>query len=60
MDIKTIIVALIGVVAVLLVVLTFADLEGGEWEAVAQNVAPLIIAFVVFVIVIGGIAYWRK
>jgi hypothetical protein len=59
MDIKNIIVALIGVFAVLAVILTFADLDGGEWEAVAQNVAPLTIAFVVFIIVIGGIAYWR-
>ena len=54
------IVTLIGVFAVLLVILAFADLQGGEWEEVAKNIAPLIIAFVVFVMVIGGIAYWRR
>jgi len=59
MDIKTIVVALIGIFAVLLVILAFADLQGGEWEAVAQNVAPLTVAFIVFAVVIGGIAFWR-
>jgi len=59
MDIETIIVALIGVFATLVMILTFANLQGGEWENVAKNVAPLIVAFVAFVIVIGGIAYWR-
>ena len=60
MDIKTLLATVIGVFTVLAVVLAFADLQGGEWEDVAKNVAPLIVAFVVFTLVIGGIAYWRK
>jgi len=60
MEIETIIVALIGIVGVLCVVLAFGTLQGGEWEAVAQNVAPVTVAIVIFGIVIGGIAFWRR
>jgi len=59
MDIETIIVALIGIVGVLCVVLALGTLHGGEWEAVAQNVAPVTVAIVIFGIVVSGIAYWR-
>ena len=59
-EIEEVIVALIGIFAVLLVILAFGDLYSGEWEAVAKNIAPLIIAIIAFAACIGGIAYWQK
>lgn len=60
MEIETLILAVIAIFAVLLVILAFGDLYSGEWEAVAQNVAPVIIGIVAFAACIGGIAYWQK
>ena len=60
MEVESMVVAVVAVFAVLAAVLAFADLQGGEWETVAKNVAPLIIALVTFTCVIGGIAYWKK
>lgn len=57
MDIETVIISLIGVFGVLLMILAFGDLYGGEWEAVAQHSSTLIIAIVCFIFVMGGIAY---
>ena len=60
MDIEAVIVALIGIFGVLLMILAFGDLYGGEWQEVGQNVAPVTIAIIVFATVMAGIAYWRK
>ena len=60
MEIETILATLIGIVGVLCVVLAIGSLHGGEWESVAQYIAPVSVAIVVFAIVIGGIATWRK
>jgi hypothetical protein len=60
LEIEEVIVALIGIFAVLLMILTFGELYGGEWETVAQYIAPIILAIIVFGACIGGVAYWRK
>jgi hypothetical protein len=59
-EIEEVIIGLIGVFAVLLVILAFGDIYGGEWQTVAQYIAPITIAIIVFAACIGGIAYWRK
>lgn len=58
-EIEEVIVALIGIFGVLLVILAFGDLYGGEWQETAQNVAPVILAIITFAACIGGIAYWK-
>jgi len=42
-----------------MVVLEFGTLYGGEWQATAQNVAPVILAIMVFAFCIAGVAYWK-
>jgi len=59
MEIEEVIVALIGIFGVLLIILAFGNLYGGEWEATGQNVSTVIIAIIVFAATISGIAYWR-
>lgn len=51
--------ALIGFFAVLIMILTFGDLYGGEWQTTAQNIAPVILAIIAFAFCIAGVAYWR-
>lgn len=60
MEIESTIIAVIGIFAVVLVILAFGNLYGGEWQATAQNVSTVAVAIVVFMACIGGIAYWRK
>lgn len=57
MDIETMIVSLLGVFGVLLMILAFGSLYGGEWETVGQHSSTVIIAIVAFVAIMGGIAY---
>ena len=50
---------LIGIFAVLVTILAFGTLYSGEWQAVAQDVAPVILAIIAFAFCIAGVAYWR-
>lgn len=60
MDIETAVFGVVGIFAVLITILAFGILYGGEWSAVAGDIAPLTIAFIAFGFVIAGIAYWRR
>jgi len=60
MEIEQVIVALIGIFGVLLVILAFGNLYGGEWQATAQNVSTVILAIICFASCIGAIAYWSR
>lgn len=50
-----IILLLIGVFAVLLVILAWAEIYGGGWETVAEGVASYIIYIIAFGVVVSGI-----
>lgn len=49
------VVILIAVFSVLLIILAWGDLHGGDWQLVAQGVASFIVYIVVLAIVVGTI-----
>jgi hypothetical protein len=50
-----IVVMLIGIFAVLLVLIAWAQLYGSGWIQVSQNVAGLSAVIVIFALVVGGV-----
>jgi len=60
MSLKGIILMLLAVFGVLLAVLAMQDNMGTNWNTVGQNTAAVILFIVVFGLVIGGIAVYRR
>lgn len=60
MSVKGIILMLLAVFGVLLAVLAMQDNMGTNWNTVGQNTATVILFIVVFGLVIGGIAAYRR
>lgn len=59
-SIKGLLLMMLGVFMVLLIILAMQGTMAGEWTVIGQNIAYVFLFIVVFSVVVGTIAIYRK